>query len=153
MRPRDAREKVLTDPPHLAPKHPVELPLGVQRICVILPVEEQSNHDVPGDVPGYNAVPGDVPGYNDVPGDVPGYNDVSDDDVPGNLVPGDDVPGYKVPGDDVPGYKVPGDDVFGQGKTEKEPRDELLGFVEPYDAAVPEEPEQPFELMDELHSV
>ncbi len=52
-------------------------------------------------------------------------DEVFDDDVPGNLVPGDDVPGYK----------VPDDDVFGQVKTEKEPRDELLGFVEPYDAA------------------
>ena len=41
MRPRDARERVLDDPPHLAPKPPVELALGVQRICVVLPVEEQ----------------------------------------------------------------------------------------------------------------
>ncbi|MCP4256712.1 MAG: hypothetical protein GY774_04195, partial [Planctomycetes bacterium] len=63
------------------------------------------------------------------------------------------VPDYKVLGDYVPGYKVPGDDVYGQVETEKEPNDELLGFVEPYDAAVPEEPEQPFELIDELHSV
>ena len=41
MRPRDAREKVLDDPPYLHPKPPILLRLGVQRVCVLLPVEEQ----------------------------------------------------------------------------------------------------------------
>ena len=41
MRPRDIREKVSKDPPYLQPKGPLYLPLGVQRICVILPKEEQ----------------------------------------------------------------------------------------------------------------
>ena len=41
MRPRDKREKVTADPPHLKPKPPVELSLGIQRLAVILPVEEQ----------------------------------------------------------------------------------------------------------------
>ena len=118
MRPRDAREKVSAEPPHLAPKQPVELPLGVQRICVVLPVEEQVNQEDLGD------------------------------DVPNN-----DVPGDKVPGDDVPGNDEPGDDVPGQAETEEEPTDELLGFVEPYDAAVQQIPEQPPDLEDELYSI
>ena len=41
MRPRDGREKVSAAPPHLRPKAPTLLSLGVQRICMILPVEEQ----------------------------------------------------------------------------------------------------------------
>ena len=43
MRPRDSREKVSPEPPHLLPKEPVKLRLGVQRIAVILPVEEQQH--------------------------------------------------------------------------------------------------------------
>ena len=42
MRPRDSREQVQADPPYLLPKTPVEIQLGIQRICVILPVEEQA---------------------------------------------------------------------------------------------------------------
>ena len=41
MRPRDSREKVIPEPPHLANKPLVELKLGVQRVVVVLPVEEQ----------------------------------------------------------------------------------------------------------------
>ena len=41
MRPRDSREKVRPEPPHLANKPLVELKLGVQRVVVVLPVEEQ----------------------------------------------------------------------------------------------------------------
>ncbi len=63
MRPTDARERVSADPPHLAPKLPVELPLGVQHICVVLPIEEQVN---PEDL-GVNVTNDDVPG-DDVPG-------------------------------------------------------------------------------------
>ena len=43
MRPRDVREKVSSEPPYLAPKPPVELQLGIQRIAVVLPVEEQED--------------------------------------------------------------------------------------------------------------
>ncbi len=89
------------------------LPLGVQRICVVLPVEEQVNQEDPGD----------------------------------------DVSGDKVSGDDMPGNKVPGDDVPRQAETEEEPTDELLGFVEPYDAAAQQKPEQPPELKDKLSSI
>ena len=41
MRPRDSREKVSRDPPYLQPKPPTHLRVGVQRVVVILPVEEQ----------------------------------------------------------------------------------------------------------------
>ena len=47
MRPRDAREQVLDQPPYLVPKPPIELPIGVQRVCVILPVEEQVSEASP----------------------------------------------------------------------------------------------------------
>jgi len=42
MRPRDAREKVTAEPPHLQPKPETLLRLGVQRVVVILPIEEQN---------------------------------------------------------------------------------------------------------------
>ena len=42
MRPRDSREKVTKEPPYLLPKPPVELKLGVQRLVVLFPVEEQT---------------------------------------------------------------------------------------------------------------
>ena len=42
MRPRDAREKVSEEPPHLANKPLVHLKLGVQRVVVVQPVEERS---------------------------------------------------------------------------------------------------------------
>ena len=45
MRPCDKREKVTADPPHLKPKPPIELSLGIQRLAVILPVEEQVQPD------------------------------------------------------------------------------------------------------------
>ena len=48
MRPRDAREKVLDNPPFLAPKPPLLLRLGVQRVCVLLPVEEQGDSSTAG---------------------------------------------------------------------------------------------------------
>ena len=41
MRPRDSREKVTNEPPYLKSKPPFELKLGVQRLVVMLPVEEQ----------------------------------------------------------------------------------------------------------------
>ena len=41
MRPRDSREKISKDPPHMANKPLTYLVLGVQRIVVIQPVEEQ----------------------------------------------------------------------------------------------------------------
>jgi hypothetical protein len=43
MRPRDAREKVSTKPPHLPSKPLVTPELAIQRIIVILPVEEQED--------------------------------------------------------------------------------------------------------------
>ena len=45
MRPRDSREKVLSKPPYLNPKQAVELVVGVQRLVVILPIEEQSDNN------------------------------------------------------------------------------------------------------------
>ncbi len=45
MRPRDKREKVTANPPHLKPKPPIKLSLGIQRLAVILPVEEQAQPD------------------------------------------------------------------------------------------------------------
>lgn len=49
MRPRNSQEKVLTRPPFLKPKIPVNLVVGVQRLCVVFPVEEQ---EASGCVPG-----------------------------------------------------------------------------------------------------
>ena len=43
MRPRSGREKVTEQPPHLKPKPATYLKVGVQRVVVILPVEEQEN--------------------------------------------------------------------------------------------------------------
>ena len=54
MRPRDARERVLPDPPYLLPKPPTELKIGIQRVVVVLPVEEQTcsgNRDLLDAVP------------------------------------------------------------------------------------------------------
>ena len=45
MRPRDSRERVSDRPPFLPNKPLVELRLGVQRVVVILPVEEQGLED------------------------------------------------------------------------------------------------------------
>ena len=45
MRPRDKREKVTANPPHLKPKPHIELSLGILRLAVILPVEEQAQPD------------------------------------------------------------------------------------------------------------
>ena len=39
FRPRDAREKISDRPPYLKPKVPVLLRIGVQRFCLIQPVE------------------------------------------------------------------------------------------------------------------
>ena len=51
MRPRDACEKVQALKPHLASKPPIEMKLGIQRVCVILPAEEQSEaEDLPSEV-------------------------------------------------------------------------------------------------------
>ena len=41
MRPRDSREQVSKDPPYLKNKPLTQLSLGVQRVVVVLPVEEQ----------------------------------------------------------------------------------------------------------------
>ena len=41
MRPRDSREKVTTEPPHLKAEAPFLLRLGIQRVVVVLPIEEQ----------------------------------------------------------------------------------------------------------------
>ena len=43
MRPRDSREKVLPGPPYLRYKDPVIMTVGVQRLVVLLPIEEQCN--------------------------------------------------------------------------------------------------------------
>ena len=79
-RPRDAREKVETKPPYLHPKTHLELKLSVQRICMILPVEEQV-HDgekVPGEVVEDEDKPRDDSGDGQVDalGDVLGVNNV-----------------------------------------------------------------------------
>ena len=47
FRPRDTREKVLERPPYLKDKEPVRLRIGIQRLCVVQPVEEQGHG--PGD--------------------------------------------------------------------------------------------------------
>ena len=66
MRPRDAREKVLDQPPFLQPKPNIEMRLGVQRLCVILPVEEQGSSEV-SQHPVQDVAP---PAYDEVPSEL-----------------------------------------------------------------------------------
>ena len=49
MRPRDSREKVSPHPPYLRNKTPTELKIGIQRVVVVLPVEEQSQEVKPSE--------------------------------------------------------------------------------------------------------
>ena len=133
MRSRDARERVQYQPPFFNPKVPIKLRIGIQRLCRILPIEEQDVNKNPGEdsgsgdaVAGHGGlvdvldsedsgglgVPVDVPGSGDVAGpgvpeDVPGLSDAAGPGVPVNVPGSGDViadPGVSV---DVPGLGVP----------------------------------------------
>ena len=75
MRPRDSREKIMGQPPYLAPKPLQELQLGVQRVAVIVPVENQGNTYKPPDDPEHHQDEGlEVP----VPADPSQLGDLED---------------------------------------------------------------------------
>ena len=130
MRPRDAREKILNDPPYLRPKPHLELRLGVQRLCTILPIEEQGQHSGHGELEPIttgHGVPDTTQIGRGVPDNLfagPGEPDIP---IPGHGEPGVPNSGHGEPGAQNSGHGEPGAQDSGHG----EPDSFFSGLGEP----------------------